>query len=415
MKDKELTAYQHLRKNGISRRDFLKFCGLMGSMLGLKASGVEQVVDAFMTKPRIPVIWQHFQECTCCSESFVRASHPVIDEILMNMISLDYDDTIMAAAGFQAEAVGEETRKKYAGKYLLLVEGAIPVGNEGYCTIGGKSALQILKEYSKDCAAIIAWGNCASSGCIQAARPNPTTAKPVYKLIDDKPIINVQGCPPIADVMAGVITYYLTFDKIPDLDQQLRPKVFYGRRIHDTCYRRPCYDAGLFVQSFDDENAKKGYCLYYMGCKGPNTFNSCAVIKWNLSVSYPIQSGHGCIGCAEPNFWDYEPFYKHIPDTKGFGVESNADKIGAGLAGIALGGVAAHAIVTNIRKRKLIKGDLGEDYSINREDTEITLSQLEKERDELINKTQELQSEIQENKDKLDQDKGKTDQDKTDK
>jgi hydrogenase (NiFe) small subunit (hydA) len=362
-------------------------------MLGLNASGVEQVVDAFMTKPRIPVIWQHFQECTCCSESFIRCSHPIVQEILMEMISLDYDDTIMAAAGSQAEMAAQETKKKFAGKYILLVEGAIPLGNAGFCTSGGASALDILDDYARDCAAIIAWGNCASSGCIQHAKPNPTNAQPVHKIIKGKPLINVQGCPPIADVMAGVITYYLTFDRIPDLDNQFRPVVFYGRRIHDTCYRRPCYDAGLFVQSFDDENAKKGYCLYYMGCKGPNTFNSCAVIKWNLGVSYPIQSGHGCIGCAEPNFWDYEPFYEHIPYFNGFGVESNADKIGAGLAGIALGGVAAHAIVTNIRKRKLIKGNLGEDYSINRADTEETLKNLEKKRDQLIDEANKLNGE----------------------
>lgn len=398
MKDKELTIYQHLRKKGISRRDFLKFCGIMGSMLGLKASGVEQVVDAFMTKPRVPVIWEHFQECTCCSESFVRASHPVIDEILLEMISLNYDDTIMVAAGARAEQLAEETVKKYPGKYLLLVEGAVPLGNPGYCTSGGRSALQILKEHAEHCAAIIAWGNCASSGCIQHARPNPTDAQPVHKIISGKPIVNVQGCPPIADVMAGVITYYLTFNKLPELDQQLRPKVFYGRRIHDTCYRRPCYDAGLFVQSFDDENAKKGYCLYYMGCKGPNTFNSCAVIKWNLGVSYPIQSGHGCIGCSEPNFWDYGPLYSHIPYFKGFGIESNADKIGAGLAGIALGGVAAHAIVTNIRKRRLIKGNMDEDFSANKKDTELTIANLEEERNELLEKTEKLQSRIEERK-----------------
>ncbi|MGL4292302.1 MAG: hydrogenase small subunit [Bacteroidales bacterium] len=390
MKDNELTAYQHLRKRGISRRDFLKFCGIMGSMLGLKASGVEQVIDAFMTKPRIPVLWEHFQECTCCSESFIRCSHPVVEQVLLEMISLDYTDTLMAAAGAQATAVEQQVIKENYGKYILLVEGAVPLGNPGFCTIGGKSALDVLHEAAAGAKAIIAWGNCASSGCIQHARPNPTDAQPIHKIIKGKPIINVQGCPPIADVMAGVITYMLTFDKIPELDQQLRPKVFYGRRIHDTCYRRPCYDAGLFVQSFDDENAKKGYCLYYMGCKGPNTFNSCAVIKWNLGVSYPIQSGHGCIGCAEPNFWDFEPFYKHIPYTYGFGVESNADKIGAGLAGIALGGVAAHAIATNIRKRNLIKGRLGEDYTINQQDTEETLAHLEKEKETLMKESDKL-------------------------
>ena len=254
--------------------------------------------------------------------------------------------------------------KDFYGHYIMIVEGSIPLGSPGYCTIAGRDAKSVFEEGANGAEAIIAWGNCASSGCIQHAYPNPTKTEPVHKIYSGKPIINVQGCPPIADVMAGVITYILTFGKLPELDNMGRPVVFYGRRVHDTCYRRPAYDAGLFVQSFDDENAKKGYCLYYMGCKGPNTFNSCAVIKWNNSVSYPIQSGHGCIGCSEPNFWDYEPLYSHIPYVHGIGIEATADKIGAGLTAVALGGVLAHAVVTNIQKRKLIKNQM-DDLSIN--------------------------------------------------
>ena len=170
---------------------------------------------------------------------------------------------------------------------------------------------QILEETAAGAKAIIAWGNCASYGCVQAAKPNPTDATPIHKLISGKPLIKVPGCPPIAEVMAGTIVHLLTFDRIPELDSQGRPKAFYSRRIHDTCYRRPNYDAGLFVESFDDENAKRGYCLYKMGCRGPVTYNSCAVIKWNNGVSFPIQSGHGCIGCSEINFWDNVAFYKH--------------------------------------------------------------------------------------------------------
>ena len=112
-------------------------------------------------------------------------------------------------------------------------------------------------------------------------------------------MINVPGCPPIADVMMGVVTHLLVLGQVPALDSQGRPKEFYGRRVHDTCYRRPNYDAGLFVESWDDENARKGYCLYKMGCKGPVTYNACSVVKWNEGTSYPIQSGHGCIGCSE--------------------------------------------------------------------------------------------------------------------
>lgn len=349
-----MTFYEELKAKGYTRRQFLKFCGIMGAMMGLHQTGVAQIVEALETKERVHVIWEHFQECTCCSESFIRASHPLVGKILLELLSLDYDDLLMAAAGHVAEQTKEASIRQHYGKYILCVEGSIPTGSFGYCTLGGRSAKEIFDEEARGAAAIIAWGNCASSGCVQGAHPNPTKARPVHKLISGKPVINVQGCPPIADVMAGVITYYITFGRIPELDAMGRPKMFYGRRIHDTCYRRAFYDAGLFVQSFDDENAKKGYCLYYMGCKGPNTFNSCGIIKWNDCISYPIQSGHPCIGCAEPGYFDQEPFYEHLPSVPGIGIEATADKIGAAATVAALAGVSVHAVVTNIQKRKLI-------------------------------------------------------------
>lgn len=352
-----MSFYEECVQKGISRRDFLKFCTTMAAWLGLEASGVAQVVNALETKARLPVIWLHLQECTCCSESFIRSSHPVLATLLFDHISLDYTETLMAAAGHQAEACKAETMKKHAGNYLLMIEGSIPVGNESYCCIGGQSALQVVKEAAAGAKAVIAWGNCASAGCVQAARPNPTGAQPAHRIIKGKPVINVQGCPPIAEVMAGVVVHILTFGTIPQLDGLGRPKAFYSRRVHDTCYRRANFDAGLFVESFDDENARRGYCLYKMGCKGPNTYNSCGIIKWNEGVSYPIQSGHPCIGCSEANFWDNSPFYKHLPDATGFGIEATADQIGLALGAATAAGIAVHAVATNIRKKKLIDNE----------------------------------------------------------
>jgi hydrogenase small subunit len=155
-------------------------------------------------------------------------------------------------------------------------------------------------------------------------------------------------------VMTGVVTHLLVLGSAPELDGLGRPKEFYSRRVHDTCYRRPYYDAGLFVESWDDEKARKGYCLYKMGCRGPVTYNACSVTKWNGAISYPIQSGHGCIGCSEAGFWDNGPFYQHLASFPGFGIESTADTIGTALGVATIAGVAAHAVVTNIRKREEI-------------------------------------------------------------
>lgn len=302
------TFYEAMKRHGVSCRDFLKFSSLMTGLLGLPPSFLPKIVEALETKPRIPVIWIHGLECTCCSESFIRSATPLASDVLLTMISLEYDDTLSAAAGEALEKHREDTIKKYYGNYILAVEGNPPLGDDGmFCVVGGKPFLDSLKESAKGAKAIIAWGSCASNGCVQAAKPNPTIAVPIHKVITDKPIIRVPGCPPIAEVMTGVVTYLATFGEIPPLDSQGRPKMFYGNRIHDTCYRRPFFNSDMYVEKFDDEGAKKGWCLYKVGCRGPTTNNSCGNLRWYNGLSFPIQSDNPCIGCASDGFWDNGP------------------------------------------------------------------------------------------------------------
>lgn len=341
------TYYDVMRRQGISRRSFMKFCSLTATSLGLGPAFVPKIANALENKPRVPVIWLHGNECTCCTESFIRSGHPLAKDVILSMISLDYDDTIMAAAGHQAHNILVETKKKYKGQYILAVEGNPSLAFDGMaCFSGGESFTKKLQFMAEDCAAIISWGSCASWGCVQAAKPNPSQSVPVHKVITDKPIIKVPGCPPIAEVMTGVVAYYVTFGAIPPLDSQGRPKMFYGQRIHDKCYRRPHFDAGQFVEKFDDEGARKGYCLYKVGCKGPTTYNSCSTMGWNEGVSWPVKSGHGCLGCSEDNFWDKGSFYERLTNIREFGIEANADKIGGTLAAVTAGGIAVHAVAS---------------------------------------------------------------------
>ena len=350
------TYYESIIKQGYSRRDFMKFATYMTAYMGLSNSMVGQVAKSLESTHRLPVIWEHFQEGTCCSESFIRSNHPIVADIILDKISLDYTQTLMAASGHQAEAAKHATMEKYKGEYILCVEGSVPMGADGnYCCIAGRSAKDQLIEAAEGAKAIIAWGSCASNGCVQAAKPNPTDATPIHKIIKNKPIIRVPGCPPIGEVMAGVIVHVVAFGRLPELDRLGRPKAFYAKRVHDSCYRRPYYDAGLFAESFDDQNAKDGYCLYKLGCKGPMTYNACGTIKWNNGVSYPIQSGHGCIGCSEANFWDNGPFYERLTNVPGFTIENNADKIGKVAAGALAGGIALHAVAANVSKRKELR------------------------------------------------------------
>lgn len=257
------TQYQALRRQGISRRSFLQFCSLTAASLGLGSAGAKDIATAIQTKPRTPVIWLHGLECTCCTESFIRSYHPVAKDLVLSMISLDYDDTIMAAAGQQAEDALAETMEKYKDNYIVAVEGNVPLYQGGVnCIPGGETFLEKIKHVCKHAKAVIGWGSCAAWGCVQAAKPNPSDAVPITDIILDKPIVLVPGCPPIPEVMTAVVTYILTYDRIPPLDRLGRPKMFYGQRIHDKCYRRAHFDAGQFVEKFDDEGAKLGYCLY---------------------------------------------------------------------------------------------------------------------------------------------------------
>lgn len=357
--EKNLSYYEHMEQRGINRRDFLKFATLAAATIGLEYSAAGKVVEALETKERVPVLWLHFQECTGCTESFIRSAHPLPATLLFDHISLDYSETLMAPSGFNAEKSRKDTMEKYKGKYLLVVEGAIPTKDGGvYCTIGGHSAIDILKETAEGAAAIITFGSCSSFGGVQAAYPNPTGSEPVHKIIKNKPIIKVPGCPPIGEVMTGVIVHFITFGAIPQLDNQGRPKEFYGKRVHDSCYRRPYFDAGLFAEEFDDNNAKKGYCLYKVGCRGPVTYNACGTMGWNEGVGFPIKSGNPCIGCSEDAFWDNGPFLERLTNIQQTGIESTADDIGKIVTGVTVGAVVTHGIVTNIAKRKEIKESL---------------------------------------------------------
>src|SRR5512140_2336953 len=154
------TSYEVMRRQGITRRSFVKFCSLTAASLGFGPAYAQQIAKALETKPRMPVVWLHGLECTCCTESFIRSAHPLAKDVVLSMISLDYDDTIMAAAGEQAEAALEDTIQKYKGNYILAVEGNPPLNDDGiYCIPGGRPFVEKLRTVAKDAKAIVSWGS----------------------------------------------------------------------------------------------------------------------------------------------------------------------------------------------------------------------------------------------------------------
>lgn len=290
-----------LLRSGVSRRDFIKTCVAATAVMGLPFGMVARVAEAAQAPGRPPVIWLHFQECTGCSESLLRASHPTPANLLLDMISLDYHETLMAGSGRQAEKSLHDSMQANRGKYLLIVEGAIPTKENGiFCKVGGRTAMESLRSAAEGAAAVICIGTCASFGGIQAASPNPTGAVGVGEIVKDKPIITIPGCPPSPYNLLSTVLYYLTFKKLPELDQLGRPKFAYGRRIHEHCERRPHFDAGRFAKAYGDATHAEGYCLYKLGCKGPATYANCSVQRFNDVGVWPVAVGHPCIGCTEP-------------------------------------------------------------------------------------------------------------------
>jgi hydrogenase small subunit len=303
-----MTAVTHHREtlpwepSGVDRRDFVKVVTAAAVAVGIPFTAAEQMAEAAVEKKLRPsVIWLHFQECTGCTESLLRTSHPALSTLILDLVSLDYHETLLAASGHQAEKCLEDAMKQHEGKYVLVIEGAIPVKEEGiYCKIGGRTALEMATTVAEKAGAIIAIGSCASWGGIPSADPNPTGATGAPDVLKGKTVVTIPGCPANPYNLLGTVLQFATFGTLPALDELNRPKFAYGRTIHEHCPRRAHFDAGRFVQVFGDEGHRHGWCLYKTGCKGPATHANCSVQHFGeVTDAWPIGLGHPCFGCTE--------------------------------------------------------------------------------------------------------------------
>jgi len=344
-----------LESEGLTRRDFMKWASAACAMLMLPAQFTPLVAKAAELMNRVPVIWIELQDCAGNSEAILRSDAPTIDELILETISLEFNETLMAAAGHAADEHLEEAMKTFKGKYLCVVEGSVPLAMDGfYGTIGatGERYIDHLKRVAGDSAAVVAVGTCATFGGVPAAAPNPTGAVGVQDVVKGKPIINIPACPANPANITGTILHFVLSGQIPELDHLNRPKFAFGYRIHDNCERRAHFDAGEYVEEWGDEGAKNNFCLYKMGCKGPMTFNNCSVIKYNSGTNWPVGAGHGCIGCSEPDFWDKYAQERPMADTRfkapTGGVEKSVDEFGLGLLTAAGIGIGIHAAMSAV-------------------------------------------------------------------
>ena len=363
MREDDRTLLEYLLRKGVSRRTFLKFCGAMTATLALPASYAPRVAAALSAAPRLPVVWLEGQDCAGNTEGFLRASHPTVAELVLDTLDVEYHETIMASAGRAAEKSLSDAVAAYPGKYIAIVEGAIPLADGGiYCLVGGKTFLSTVQEVCNNALLTIAVGTCAFDGGLPAANGGPTGATGVANVVPRAKVINLPGCPMNVQNLTATIVYYLTFHSLPATDAMGRPLFAYGQLLHDQCERRAHFDAGEYVLAWGDAGAREGWCLYKMGCKGPETFANCPTVRFNDRTSWPVKAGHGCVGCTMPRFWDQmTPFYRRLSNPPGFAVDVTADQIGLGLVGVVAALSAAHGTVSYVRaRRQRDHADVGE-------------------------------------------------------
>lgn len=334
----------------VSRRDFLKYCGWVAAAIsvpGITGVEVAEALEQAMTR-RPVVVWTTFQACTGCAIQLLQSREPTVANLILKQISLEYQDNVMAAAGRAAE---EHLAEVTSEDFYWVVEGSIPTDPPEATMIGGRTAGVIAEELYGKAAATIAHGSCACYGNIQAANPNPTKAMGLGEYLSSEggvsspTIINMSRCPGHGEDLVTALSYVLVTGEVPPLDSIGRPTFLYGKTIHDTCFRRGQFDAGIFAEAFGDAGWNSGACLYKVGCKGPVTYAPCGVSRWNGNVSWCVQNAP-CQGCAEPDFWDDQtPFYEQLPGVRVPGIGNvSAEKIGIGLGIATAVGLGAHAI-----------------------------------------------------------------------
>lgn len=286
----------------VSRRDFLKMGVSLAALMGLETLHSEALAQGLqeLYGGRHRVIWLQGQGCTGCSVSFLNSHDPSPATILTQSISLVFHPTIGAAQG----ELAIETLQKNLQKpgYILIIEGAIPMDMPYACIFGERPLEETLVPAIRNAKLVIAVGTCAAFGGMPAAQGNPTGAASVEKFMKARRfktdnLIVLPTCPTHPESVVGTLVYALKFG-MPELDSHHRPKVFYGRSVHDECPRYHYYQNQVFASSFGDEHA----CLFKLGCLGPLSYANCSRRQWNNGVNWCIRANAPCLACSSEYF-----------------------------------------------------------------------------------------------------------------
>ncbi len=345
-----------LAARGVSRRDFMKYCGSVAALLGLSEMYVPQIASAVEKGAKLkPAIWFDMGLCTGCTESLAQVDTPDVATVVLDLLSVNYIETISAAAGKQAEDAMAKTVAD--GGYILIAEGAVMTGEGGNTLrIGGRTGVDILKEIAPKADAVVCVGSCAVDGGWVRANPNPAGGKGVLDFMPElaAKTINLPTCPVNPEWIVAVVIDVLMLGKLPAMDDHNRPTLIFGSSIHDNCPRRGHFENGEFVEQFGTQAEVNGWCLYKMGCKGPQTFTDCPRVRWNRRASWCVESGSPCIGCGNLNWVDNDaPFLSRTRaiGTGLWGTGLQPETVAAISAAGVAGGFALYGVAETARGR----------------------------------------------------------------
>ncbi len=358
MAHEDRAFYDQLAARGVTRRGFLKYCGSVAAMLGLAESmapTIASAVEAAAGSKLYPAVWMNGGACTGCTESAAQATYPDIAQIVLDILSLNYIETIMMASGEAADEALYQTAEQNEGNFIMIYEGTVMKGLEGNTLrISGKTGLEFIDKIAPKAAAVLAVGSCAVDGGWVKAAPNPADGTGISMYLKEKgiatPVINLPTCPVNPEWIVAIVVDVLLLGQLADgsilskLDEFGRPKFIFGQTIHDNCPRRGHFENGEFVYQFGSEEEAKGYCLYPVGCKGPQTETNCPIVRWNNQTSWCVESGAPCIGCANFNWVDNcAPFLGRMRKV-GIGMGPQSGGYEPGILGAVAGGVVVGAL-----------------------------------------------------------------------
>jgi hydrogenase small subunit len=295
------------------------------------ADSHHRVEESFMSEiVEIPAVWLQGSACSGCVVSLLNSFAPGAASLVLRELtpgthlSVRFLMTAMAGQGQQVIDVLADEAAADRGKYVLVVEGALPLGDGMFSTLGEADGREVplpqrAAELARSALAVVAVGTCASFGGIPAGAPNPTEAVSMGELLRreglDAPLINIPGCPPHPDWIVGslmAVALYGLEAVAAQLDELGRPRIYFGKLIHETCPRRADFDAGRFAKQFGQPG-----CLYELGCKGPVTCADCPTRMWNSGTNWCVGAGSPCHGCVEPDFPDrLAPLYRKIDEER---------------------------------------------------------------------------------------------------